>query len=101
MDALRSRPTLRTSFLAAAALALAWVGPVPAQYPSQRYARNRVDELRQALAVPVIDPTRNPEELKQHETLVRRRVAALRGLGDLRAALMLPQWADEGEEGVG
>jgi HEAT repeat protein len=54
-----------------------------------------VDALRQALRVPVIDPARNPQELTARRDLLTRRVAALRGPGDFRRALLLNEWQSD------
>src|SRR5262245_55693668 len=79
------------SLLAATGVAGLSLGPAS----TQRSAIAPVEDLRQALKIPVREPEKNPEELKYRERILGQRVAALRSISDLRRALQLQAaWRD-------
>jgi HEAT repeat protein len=77
--------------LAAALAAVIWTSPAPCQH----YANDPVEELRQALKVQVIDPGRNPDELRYRKKNLEDHIKRLHTAGDLRRALVLQEWLDE------
>ena len=62
---------------------------------AQQTATDPVEELRAALKIPILDPTRNPEEVTSRKNLLEQRVDGLRTLGELRRALLLTDWLDK------
>src|SRR5438093_8074131 len=55
-----------------------------------------VDALKDALAAPVFD-AQDKEELDKRRENLRKRLNDLKGVRDLRLALMLREWRDEGD----
>jgi HEAT repeat protein len=53
-----------------------------------------VDALKEALRASIVDPT-NKEELQARRQALREAANQLKGVRDLRLALLLPEWRDE------
>ncbi len=79
-------------FLLLGAMA-SWPGSAPAQLPN-----DPVDELSQALKVPVIDASQNAGELQARESILTRLIGKLRTISDLRRALALEDWLDKDQD---
>lgn len=65
---------------------------------ADRFPPDPVQDLRDALKVPVRDPMKNQAELDFRMKNVGKRIDALKTLGDLRRALPLQEWRDEDRE---
>lgn len=88
------RMSVALPFLAAPAL----VGVRPGPAVAQRFAADPVEDLRQALRIPVRDPN-NKDELSFRQRSLERAVARLRTVSELRRALQLQAaWRDEEAE---
>jgi HEAT repeat protein len=96
MQLIRQLPQNRIAWLGllAAIVALVCSPGGRAQLPTE----DPVDALRQALKVPIIDPARNPQELAARRDALTRRAAAIKGVGDLRRALLIHEWLDEDQD---
>jgi HEAT repeat protein len=70
-----------------------WTGYAQAQLPN-----DPVDELSQALKVPVIDVGQNTGELRAREAILTRLINKLRTVSDLRRALVLDDWLDKDQD---
>jgi HEAT repeat protein len=77
-----------------AVVTMAVMVPSPA-LAQQRYAGDPVEALRQALKVRLVDPARNPDELRYRKKNLEEHIERLRGPGDMRRALVLQEWLDE------
>src|SRR5690348_10125273 len=76
--------------------------PLPARCQEDRLSAKEeerstpaVDALKEALNTPVLDP-RNKEELEARRKTLQARLKDLRHVRDLRLALMLRDWRDDG-----
>lgn len=90
-------------FGATLVLPLAWSGYSGQRSHGQQPAADPVEELRQALKIPVRDPMKNPGELEFRRRNIEERIKALRTVGDLRRALQLQAaWRadDEGDPDI-
>lgn len=65
---------------------------------ADRMPGDPVQDLREALRVPVPDPMKNLPALEYRQKNVGKRIDALKNLGDLRRALVLQEWRDEDRE---
>src|SRR5207248_134172 len=90
----KDRPMrLVTYFSAVAALAgLLYLGS------PLRGADDPIEDLRRDLRVRVFDPGRNPEALGARRQALTKDIARLRGVGDMRKAVMLNEWLDQDQE---
>jgi HEAT repeat protein len=61
-------------------------------------AENPIENLRSDLRVRVFDPARNPEALAARRQALMADIADLRGVGDMRKAVMLNEWLDQDQE---
>lgn len=93
---MRQRATNRQSLtrwlglaLGIAVLAVGWSRSAPPVDP--------VEELRQALKVQIRDAVKNPDELDFRKRTLTRWINALQTIGEMRRALLLQEWRDEGE----
>jgi HEAT repeat protein len=84
---------LVTYFSAVAALAgLLYLGS------PLRGANDPIEDLRRDLRVRVFDPRQNPEALTARRKALTSDIEQLRGVGDMRKAVMLNEWLDQDQE---
>lgn len=81
---------------AALATALLLAGTRPVQ--AQQLTHDPVESLRQVLKTAPLDPARNPQEVADRRAAISARLAQLRGVGDMRRALLLHEWLDEDQD---
>jgi HEAT repeat protein len=91
MQLSRHFPHIRINWFAAVMAVVGLAGPGF----GQGYSGDPVEALRAALKTPVFEANR--EEFDSRRNLLAKRVDDLRTAGDLRRALLLQEWQDEGE----
>jgi HEAT repeat protein len=82
---------IRINWFAVVMAAVGLAGPAFCQ----SFSGDPVEALRVALKTPVLEASR--EEIDSRRNLLAKRIDDLRTVGDLRRALLLQEWQDEGE----